>query len=334
MYFLMWAVMTLTRRQRSRYQTMLGWTFVAWTLSNLKDIIITFPELYTEQVQNYILIVDGWMAISFTILIFEITMPGWTTRRRFLLLGIPWLLFTAVYIVWPLQAVIRAYIVYLWCYAWVIIAIAYFKGRKYIRYIRNNFSNIDQIDISWLKYFFWFCIVCHLSWLATSLMYNVYADSIYYISTILMWQMVIHYSYHFTPISIEPQQPLTATQVKDYTFAEKVDEMVEQEKLYLSTDLSLEELANRLHTNRTYLSDYFNRVKQTTFYDYINQLRIERIAVPMIQQHPEYTIEYIAAKSGFKSLSTFRRSFLKLKDVTPSQYRSQFKANNITSFSD
>ena len=322
MYFVMWAVMTLTRQHRTRYQTTLGWIFVAWALSSLKDIIITFPDLYTEQVQNCILMVDGCMAITYVILIFEITMPGWTTWRRFLLLSIPWQVFTLLYTIWPDEAVIKAYVVYLWCFAWAIVGIAYYKARRYIRYIRDNYSNIDQIDISWLRHIFWFCIISQLSWLATSLMYNVYVDTLYYFSTILLWQMVIHYSYHFEPISMETQQPLI-TPIKEYAFANELERLMDEGQIYLKADISLEEIANRMHTNRTYLSDYFNHVKHITFYDYINQLRIERKAVPMIHEHPEYTLEYIATESGFKSISTFRRSFNKVKGITPSTYRRQ-----------
>jgi len=324
MYFLLNAVQILSQKHRTRYQTTLGWIFVVWTLSNLKDIIITFPELYTERVQNYILLVDGWMALSYVVLIFEVTMPGWTTLRRILLLCIPWIAFTLAYALWPSTAIMRAYAVYLWCFAWTIVGIAYVKIRRYNRYIRDNFSNIEHIDISWLRYIFWFCIISQLSWLVTAVMYSVYADALYYASTILLWQMVIHYSYHFTPITMVAPQPLE-TPVKDYPFSEELDRLMTQKKLYLKTNLSLEELAYQLHTNRTYLSDYFNHVKHVTFFDYINQLRIEYSAIPLIHEHPEYTLDYIAAKSGFNSISTFRRSFQKLTGVSPSSYRKQLE---------
>jgi AraC-like DNA-binding protein len=57
-----------------------------------------------------------------------------------------------------------------------------------------------------------------------------------------------------------------------------------------------------------------------TFYDYINQLRIERSTLPLINEHPEYTFEFVARQSGFISMSTFRRAFKKITGQTPSQY--------------
>jgi len=321
MYFTMWAVLTLTRHPRSRFQSVLGWIFVVWAVFNLKDIIITFPRLYTEQVQNYILIVDGWSAMTYTVFIFELTMPGWTTWRRMAMMGIPFALFTLIYTLFPSDQILYAYVAFLWCYAWVIVIIAFIRARRYLRYIRDNYSNIDHIDISWLRIAFWFVIINQLTWLGTSLMYNVYIDALYYISSILMWQVVIYYSYDFHPITPSPTTYHPSPTTHDYPFAGELERLGEQEALYLKSDLSLDDLTNRLLTNRTYLSDYFNSVKHVTFYDYINQLRITQKALPMIQQHPEFTLEYIATESGFKSISTFRRAFRKLLGVSPSQYR-------------
>lgn len=40
----------------------------------------------------------------------------------------------------------------------------------------------------------------------------------------------------------------------------------------------------------------------------------------MLKEHPEYTLEYVAEKSGFASISTFRRAFTKLTRQMPRQY--------------
>ncbi len=40
-----------------------------------------------------------------------------------------------------------------------------------------------------------------------------------------------------------------------------------------------------------------------------------------MRAHPEYTLEYIAEQSGFNSISTFRRVFIKFNGKNPSQWR-------------
>ena len=99
-----------------------------------------------------------------------------------------------------------------------------------------------------------------------------------------------------------------------------MERVVEEEKLYHKQDLTLADIALELKTNRTYVSNYLSHVRQQTFYDYINQVRIEKVSVPLLREHPEYTLDYIAAQSGFASISTFRRAFRKLTGMTPRQF--------------
>ena len=95
---------------------------------------------------------------------------------------------------------------------------------------------------------------------------------------------------------------------------------MESERLYLNKNLTLNDLAKAMGTNRTYVSNYLGTVLGQTFYDYVNQLRIEKMSIPMMQEHPEFKLEYVASESGFSSISTFRRAFVKLTGQTPSQF--------------
>jgi AraC-like DNA-binding protein len=105
---------------------------------------------------------------------------------------------------------------------------------------------------------------------------------------------------------------------------------MDEEKPYLRPSLTLKELAHELNTNRTYISNYLNQQMKMTFYDYINSLRIERAAIPLMREHPEYKYEYVASESGFASISTFRRAFVKVTGMTPSQYVAALSVQNRT----
>ena len=172
------------RKDRTRFQTVLGWIMVIWALSNLKDIVLTFPGMYTQHVLDWIMVIDAWGALGYTVLVFEVVMPRWITLFRLSLLALPFALFTLLYMIWPVQEVIYAYSAFLWCYAWTIVGIGWVKARRYIRYVRENFSNIDRIDVAWLKPVFFFSIVSQLLWLFTSLYATVAVDIVYYISTL------------------------------------------------------------------------------------------------------------------------------------------------------
>ncbi len=327
-FFLIFAVFFLSRKSRTRFQTVLGGIMVVWALWCFKDIIITFPGMYNEQVLNWITIIDGWSALTYMVFLFEVVMPGWMTTRRIILQTIPFAIFTIAYILWPQQEVIIAYWVFLWFYAWFIVFFGYFKGKKYVIFMRKNYSNIDKMDISWLKTSFFFTIVSQLSWLFTSIYASSLVDIIYYLSCIIMWVVVLYYSWDFHPITIEKESPNDLISQNSNTPPlpiGKLEKVIEERKLYLNPNLTVIDLANELNTNRTYVSNYLSQYVGRTFYEYINSLRIIKMSIPLIEQHPEFTFEYVATESGFASISTFRRAFIKEMGMTPSQYASKCK---------
>lgn len=323
-YILFW------RKDRTRFQTVLGWIMMIWTLSNLKDIILTFPGMYTQHVLDWIMMIDGWVALTYTVLVFEVVIPRWTTLFRLSMQAMPFAVFTLLYIIWPVQEVIYSYSVFLWCYAWTVVGIGWMKARRHIRYVRENFSNIDRIDASWLKPVFFFAIVSQLTWLITSLIATVITDIIYYASTLILWTMVLRYSWNFYPIPMEQFTEKSTDEKKSgVSVIEEgvLERVMEQQQLYMNKNLTLADLARELKTNRTYVSNYLSQVRGQTFYDYINQLRIECVSIPMLKEHPEYTLEYVSEKSGFASISTFRRAFIKLTGQTPRQFMTNIDIN-------
>ena len=59
-----------------------------------------------------------------------------------------------------------------------------------------------------------------------------------------------------------------------------------------------------------------------TFFDYVNNLRVEH-AVSLLK-NSDLRLNVIAEQSGFNSISTFRRVFAAKQQCTPSEYRKRF----------
>jgi len=111
-----------------------------------------------------------------------------------------------------------------------------------------------------------------------------------------------------------------------YNFQSRFDECIYEEKVYLNPKLTLTELALFVGTNRTYMSNYINRVLNTTFFEFINSLRLNHATEMLVSTN--LTLEVIAEKSGFNSLSTFRRYFIHVHKCSPTVYKREHRKNN------
>ena len=323
-FFGLYAFQIFRVPQRTRLQTVIGYIFVFRTILALKGIFSTLPGFRQQEILDLLIVIDGLKAITLVIFLFELVTPGWATRRKIVITSIPVLALFTVYVIWPSRTMMYIYITFIFAYGIHACVYTWGKARRYVRYIRENYSNIDDFDITWMKYVFIFAILEQTTYFIVSLYDNLLVEILYYISAFAMWHMAFRYSMSLRPIAIvetKVKEPTDAP--SSYAFAGNIEEIVESKALYLNKDLTLSDLVKAVGTNRTYLSDYFSNHKHTTFYDYINELRIVKKAVPLIQQHPEYTMEFIAAESGFNSLSTFRRAFVKLKGMSPGQFRSE-----------
>lgn len=101
--------------------------------------------------------------------------------------------------------------------------------------------------------------------------------------------------------------------------AESIKRWIDDEG-YLRPGLTIKELADTLHTNRTYLSGYINTSLNTTFRDWITRLRID-YAKQRMTNHPEQKIAEIAEASGFMSQSHFMKTFKGKEGCSPAKWK-------------
>ena len=95
---------------------------------------------------------------------------------------------------------------------------------------------------------------------------------------------------------------------------------------YIRPGLTLKELSETLHTNRTYLSEYIRTTYNMSFRDWITGLRMEYAKREMMR-HPEWTIDEISKVSGFLSSSHFMKNFKEKEGYSPAKWRKSKAAN-------
>ncbi len=125
-----------------------------------------------------------------------------------------------------------------------------------------------------------------------------------------------------TNSGIEPEM-VSEEVPESYTeFIEKVDNWIKTDG-YVQQGLTIKELSEILHTNRTYLSAYIKTTYKMTFREWITGLRLE-YAKNILKEHPEINIQKLAESSGFLSRSNFIKSFTEKEGCTPGKWK---KAN-------
>ena len=105
------------------------------------------------------------------------------------------------------------------------------------------------------------------------------------------------------------------------TWKNKLLKVFDTEKPYLNPELTLSDLAEKLKTNTSVLSQVINTGFDKNFNDFVNEYRVETFKQKMkTPQYQHYTMLAVAFDCGFNSKTTFNRAFKKLTNQMPSEF--------------
>lgn len=199
--------------------------------------------------------------------------------------------------------------------------------------IKNHFSQTKKTYIFWLYFFFWGNIVQWLfKILAMLFVLKVlyvsswcgWLSSIIWLNTFLFINSVVFIALKNSEIFLSRRKSqnglLTESQLKKHN--RKLISLMEEEKIYLDSNLSLPVLAKAIKLSTNHLSYLINKVYQQNFFDFINQYRIEESKnLIALNNGEKVNILEIAYQVGFNSKSTFNTAFKKFTGCTPVQYK-------------
>lgn len=100
----------------------------------------------------------------------------------------------------------------------------------------------------------------------------------------------------------------------------QVRAVMENEKLFLNSQLKLEHLANSTNLSKYLLSRLLNESYPHGFSQFIKEYRVAE-AKHLIIDHPEWSLEGIGQEAGFSSRSSFFEAFKKVESMTPAMYK-------------
>jgi len=98
--------------------------------------------------------------------------------------------------------------------------------------------------------------------------------------------------------------------------------LMEKEKPFRKSTLTLQQLADRLEVSRHHLSEILNAERGESFFDFVNAYRVDEVKRMLEDRsYEQLTLMAIAEEAGFSSKSTFNESFKRRTGLTPSEYR-------------
>ena len=124
---------------------------------------------------------------------------------------------------------------------------------------------------------------------------------------------------------------LNACKSKTNEIVANIVALMEKEKLYTETELTLKQLAEKLRFPTYQVSQAINEGLGKNFYELVNSHRVEEAKRLLADPRTEnFTILSVGFEAGFNSKTTFNTVFKKFTGVTPTEYRDQKKSASVT----
>ncbi|MDR1738410.1 MAG: AraC family transcriptional regulator [Candidatus Symbiothrix sp.] len=335
MFFAMLAVHLFGMRRKNDMLYLLFITMIAIAFLVGKDVLCQIGgSLSDGRMARLSLSLDlcytpVWLALMLRI----VTPAGVITPRRFVLMLLPFVAFVPLIFIFNSEALFTVSFVMAVVFTAVCVVLIFVSCARYNAFVKNNFSSTKHINVSWVRWVtllflaksFWWCLYLVFdSW---------YIDALIYLADITSMAVVYFFSKRqkvlddmpvpniFSPKPSDNNVENTAVEPHTAFLMNRICACMEVDKLFLRPELSLNDMAEALKINRTYISRAINREAGTTFYRFVNQYRIRHFIEMMnVSDVGRYTIDSIAKQSGFNSMTTFYDLFKKEKGCTPREY--------------
>lgn len=248
-------------------------------------------------------------------------------KRRHIIIAheLPFVLLPVLFITTKIEIFFYIDVIWAACYSvgyaiWAIIEIP-----KYHRLLKQRFSYTENIDLNWLRYILLSFFVILALWILDCTIMHLGIEAVYMLGSVTIWMFICYFIYrHESVIDELTPQSSAETKVAEEpnidNLYKRIQLLFETNKIYLNPHLRLSDVATMTNSNRTYVSRFFNSSHKKSFFEFVNEYRINH-AIELLR-HTNERIEIIAEQSGFSSRQSFHRVFTKQKGITPERFRS------------
>lgn len=193
-------------------------------------------------------------------------------------------------------------------------------------YLKQN-SYLSYFNLRWIK---WVTYILIINGLVSGFeLFGLYSNPIIFLLTAVfivfngfffMIHSILHKDFYISETQSTPVPSNEKTNSKTEIDILKVLNQFKEKEIYLKADLSLQEASYELCIAKYKLSNYIKLGGYDNFYDFINQLRINKSKLLLENIQPNHSIDSIVNEAGFNSRATFYRVFKEYCGMTPTEY--------------
>lgn len=296
-------------------------------LEYVKDFfILRNPDtavLYTNSINASI---DTIVVPMYIFILIELIKPGRLTVKSMLISEIPFAALISMYIATRFDIFYNLLIILSAVSGTFFLIWSAFTIPQYHKQLKEEFSYTENINLNWLRVIIYtfYCILA--LWTTSSFFENSDFDAMYISGSLVMWIVLDYFIYKHKSVLNELNtdthtviQEQTLSAEKNSELKDKIENLFTKDKIFLNPQLKITDIADKVGTNRTYVSQFFNQQNSSTFFDYVNSYRIEYACKLLSGTNENITV--ISEKSGFSNIQSFYRVFSRIKGMTPAAYR-------------
>lgn len=152
----------------------------------------------------------------------------------------------------------------------------------------------------------------------------IFSVSLFLIGWLGYKQKSVNPYYDIPTDTMEPVEDLPL--VKQRFLLDSISKLFDVDRVYLNSNLTIQDVAISVGTNRTYVSAIINQTFNLNFCRFVNEFRIVALQ-KSIKEHPNCSYNQLAEQSGFGSVDSMKRAIYTKTCLSFSEWRQQLLLN-------
>lgn len=290
----------------------------------IKDFVVVNMGCYSDpQVWDIMTAVDMVAVPMYAFVLTELIHPGRISWRGFAAQELPFVLLPVLYVTLGYRWIFYIEVGWAAIYGSGVMIWATVNIPRYNRHLKELYSYTENINLNWLRVILYTFYVILGVWILDCLFIHIDIECVYMVINLILWMVISYFLYRHESVMAElvgwkPEQGVSAG-IEDNALAAKIEELFSVRNIHLNPNLKLSDIASAVGSNRTYVSNFFNRDASANFYEYVNSRRVAYAC--QLLAETDLPIQEVAHKSGFSSPSVFSRVFSKHKGCSPTTFR-------------